>query len=43
MLNPVDTTQSQWRRIGVFFQTFQEATADVLFSAETPEKVLVIV
>jgi hypothetical protein len=43
MLAPMDTEQSQWRRIGVFFQTFQETTVDALFSAETPEKVLVIV
>lgn len=43
MLAPVDAGQSRWRRIGIFFQTFQEATADAIFSAETAEKVLVVI
>lgn len=43
MLVPQDGAQSQWRRIGAFFQNFEEGEAKRIFLKKTPERVLTIV
>jgi len=43
ILSPTNETKSEWRRIGLFFQTYQTPTENALFSAPTTERVVVIV